>query len=80
LLSKEDETIQLLAGRIIASKLSNVYHVTNIDYTPVFKWVSELLNSKNMDVVDLASQYIQGYLSAIPLRTEFYNNCDGVSK
>ncbi|ORY36951.1 ARM repeat-containing protein [Neocallimastix californiae] len=79
LLSKEDETIQLLAGRIIASKLSNVYHVTNIDYTPVFKWVSELLNSKNMDVVDLASQYIQGYLSAIPLRTEFYNNCDGVS-
>ncbi|ORY23491.1 ATPase, V1 complex, subunit H [Neocallimastix californiae] len=80
LLSKDNETIQLLAGRIIASKLSNVYHVTDIDYTPVFQWVTNLLDSSNMDVVDLASQYIQSYLTAIPLRKEFYNNCDGVSK
>jgi len=58
LLSKEDETIQLLAGRIISSYLSNVYHIAPVDYTPVFKWVSNLLDSENMDVVDLASQYI----------------------
>lgn len=80
LLSKEDETIQLLAGRIIASKLSNVYEVTKMDYTPVFKWVTNLLDSESMEVVDLASQYIQSYLSAIPLRNEFYRNTDGVSK
>jgi len=80
LLSKDDEIIQLLSGRIIGSKLSNVYHVTKVDYTPVFKWVTNLLDSENMDVVDLASQYIQSYLSAIPLRNEFYRNCDGVSK
>jgi V-type H+-transporting ATPase subunit H len=80
LLSNDDETIQLLAGRIIASYLSNVYHIAKVDYTPVFKWVSNLLDSDNMDVVDLASQYIQGYLTAIPLRNEFYRNCDGVSK
>jgi len=80
LLSKEDETIQLLAGRIISSYLSNVYHIAPVDYTPVFKWVSNLLDSENMDVVDLASQYIQGYLTAIPLRSEFYRNSDGVSK
>jgi len=54
--------------------------VTDIDYTPVFQWVTNLLDSSNMDVVDLASQYIQSYLTAIPLRKEFYNNCDGVSK
>lgn len=51
-----------------------------MDYNPVFKWVTNLLDSENMDVVDLASQYIQSYLSAIPLRNEFYRNCDGVSK
>jgi len=79
LLSKDDETIQLLAGRIIATYLSNVYHIANVDYTPVFNWVSNLLNSENMDVVDLASQYIQSYLSAIPIRNDFYRNCDGVS-
>lgn len=80
LLSKEDETIQLLAGRIISSYLSNVYHIAPVDYTPVFQWASNLLDSENMDVVDLASQCIQGYLTAIPQRAAFYRNSDGVAK
>jgi len=33
-----------------------------------------------MDVVDLASQCIQGYLTAIPQRAAFYRNSDGVAK